>query len=387
MRKRNLLMVHGGGPTAVLNASLYGSVAEALKRSDTGEILAAAGGMGGLLQGRFINMREVAEDVLARLPFTPGSAIGTSRDPLTRKEYDAMAALLRERQIDCVLCTGGNGTMDACGKLADACRNANCDVRVIGVPKTIDNDIAVTDHSPGYASAARYIAHSVQEVCADVKGLPIHVSVVETLGRNAGWIAAASALAARGGAGPDLIYLPERPFCEQEFLDDVAALLRQKSGIVVVCSEGLADAKGNPIVPPTLQVGRATYFGDVSAYLAKRVQETLGYKARSEKPGLLGRASIALQSSVDRAEAEEIGRVACRAVLEGETGKMVALRRVQGATYRAETFLTDIQNVMLGERRMPDAFINGRGNGVTNRFLEWCEPLLGAPLPAMTFFS
>ena len=245
----------------------------------------------------------------------------------------------------------------------------------------------MTDHSPGFGSAARYMAACTQELCADVRALPIHVVVMEASGRNAGWITASSALAADRGFGPDLIYLPERPFDEDRFIEDVQRLLKTKSGIVVVASEGLCDQDGKPIVPPVFKTDRATYFGDVSTHLANLVIQRLGYKARGEKPGLLGRASIAWQSSVDCREAELAGAMACEAALTGESGKMVGFRRIGDSPYRMEPFLVDIDEVMMHERKMPAHFINEAGNGVTEAFLEWCRPLIGEPLPEMVSFN
>ena len=384
----NLLIMHGGGPTAVINCSLYGAVTEAKKRLKRGRILAARNGTGGLIREELIDLTEVAEADLKKLLVTPGSANGTSRDQLNEAEYMRMAEILKRHQIRYVLMNGGNGTMDTCGRLFLACRKQGLEIKVMGIPKTMDNDIAVTDHSPGFPSAARFIAESIREVCADVRGLPIHVSVIEASGRNAGWITAASALAAdQGGPGPDLIYLPERPFDEDAFIEDVKELLKVKKGIVVVASEGLKDAAGKPVVEPIFTVGRATYFGDVGAHLANLVIRRLGYKARSEKPGLIGRASIRLQSPVDRREAIEAGALACREVLSGTTGKMVAFRRVCDRPYRAEAFLTDIDQVMMTERTVPDSYINARGNGVTEAFMDWCRPLLGADLPEMISFN
>lgn len=384
----NLLIMHGVGPTAVINCSLYGAVTEAKKRLKRGRILAARNGTGGLIREELIDLTEVAEADLEKLLVTPGSAIGTSRDQLNEAEYMRMAEILKRHQIRYVLMNGGNGTMDTCGRLFLACRKQGLEIKVMGIPKTMDNDIAVTDHSPGFPSAARFIAESVREVCADVRGLPIHVSVIEASGRNAGWITAASALAAdQGGPGPDLIYLPERPFDEDAFIEDVKELLKVKKGIVVVASEGLKDAAGKPVVEPIFTVGRATYFGDVGAHLANLVIRRLGYKARSEKPGLIGRASIRLQSPVDRREAIEAGALACREVLSGTTGKMVAFRRVCDRPYRAEAFLVDIDQVMMTERTVPDSYINARGNGVTEAFMDWCRPLLGADLPEMISFN
>ena len=384
----NILIVHGGGPTAVINASLYGAITEAKKHRELEHIYAAKNGTGGLLREEFIELSKIPQEELALLLQTPGSAIGTSRDQLEQEEYDRMADILQKRNIRYVLFNGGNGTMDTCGKLYRTCKGSGFDVCVMGIPKTMDNDIAITDHSPGFGSAARYIAQSVNEVCADVRGLPIHVVVIEASGRNAGWITAASALADDGdGNGPDLIYLPERPFDEDKYIEDVERLLKRKSGIVVVASEGLRDADGKPIVPPVFQVGRATYFGDVSAHLANLVIQRLGYKARGEKPGLLGRASMTLQSEVDRDEAILAGRLACAKVLKGTSGKMVAFRRVSVKPYEMEPFLVDIDEVMMHERTMPDAYINEEGNGVTEAFKEWCRPLIGGELPRMIAFN
>ena len=362
--KGNLILIHGGGPTAVINASLAGAIRQAKKEPNVDRILAAIGGTGGLMRGQVRDLTDITEEELALLERTPGSAIGTSRDALEEPEYRLLAEKCVELGAKYVLMNGGNGTMDACGKL---CRMlAGTDVRVMGIPKTMDNDIAVTDHAPGFGSAARYIAQSVAEVTADVRGLPIHVVVIEASGRNAGWITAASALARQAGVdGPDLIYLPERPFDEAQYLRDVQKLIEEKRGVVVVASEGLKDRDGKPIVEPVFKVGRATYFGDVSAHLANLVIKHLGYKARSEKPGLLGRASIALSSDVDRREAILAGEEAVRAACAGENGKMVGFIRESTSPYRARTTLIDVNDVMLVEKKMPDEYINEAGNGLT----------------------
>ena len=384
----NILIIHGGGPTAVINASLYGAVMEARKYNQIEHIYGARNGTGGLLREELITLDEVSEKDLELLLQTPGSAIGTSRDQLEQEEYDKMAEIFLRHNIRYVLFNGGNGTMDTCGKMYKTCQAKGLDIRVMGIPKTMDNDIAITDHSPGFGSAARYLAQSVKEVCADVKGLPIHVVVIEASGRNAGWITAASALAAEDNAeGPDLIYLPERAFDEDKFIDDIEKQLKKKSGIVVVASEGLKNAAGEPIVEPIFKIGRATYFGDVSAHLANLIIKRLGYKARGEKPGLLGRASIPLQSVVDRQEAMLAGKLACKAAIEGESGKMVAFKRISTTPYEIEPFLVEIDEVMMYERTMPDEFINESGNGVTEAFKEWCKPLLGEELPKMISFN
>lgn len=378
----NLIIIHGGGPTAVINASLYGAIRQAQNSPEVDRVLVAIGGTGGLLKEQIKDVTDYPDEALRGLLSSPASAIGTSRDALEKPEYAAMVPILEKHNIRYVLMNGGNGTMDTCGKLYAQCTDKG--IRVIGIPKTMDNDLAVTDHAPGFGSAARYVAGSTAELCCDVEGLPIHVVVLETSGRNAGWLTAAASLATDSYAhGPDLIYLPERDFDQEAFLRDVKKLIAEKGHGVVVASEGLHYAGGTPIVEPIFTVGRATYFGDVGSHLANLIIKELGYKARAEKPGLLGRASMLWQSETDRQEAEACGRAAVDAATAGESGKMVALRRIPGEEYRCETFLVDIQEVMMTERKLPDEFINAEGNGVTEAFRQWCRPLLGSPLPRL----
>lgn len=383
--KANMLIAHGGGPTAVINASLYGAIEEAKKHNEIGSIYGALGGTAGILEENFIDFKTVDQKILDLLPFTPASSIGTSRFPLYEKEYEQMLEVFKKHNIRYVLFNGGNGSMDTCGRIYKVAQKH--DIHVVGIPKTIDNDISVTDHCPGFGSAARYLATSVAEVGQDVKSLPIHVSIVEAMGRNAGWIAASSVLARKKeGDAPHLIYLPEKPFCEEEFLEDVERLYKKLGGVVVVASEGLKNEKGEPIVPPIFKTGRATYFGDVSAHLAMLVIQKLGIKARSEKPGILGRASIALQSEVDRQEAIEAGKAAAKAACEGKTGVMVGFKRISNEPYSCETIFIPIEEVMMHERKMPKNFINERGNDVTSAFIKWCKPLIGAELPSYANF-
>ncbi|MCI8624184.1 MAG: diphosphate--fructose-6-phosphate 1-phosphotransferase [Provencibacterium sp.] len=386
MEQTNLLIIHGGAPTAVINASLFGAIMQAKRQPEIRHIYGALGGSLAAARGEFIDLGAVEEEKLRLLPSSPSSAIGTSRDHLEPQDYEAIAKTVAERGVGIVCFNGGNGSMDACGKVYAACQKLGVQVRVVGIPKTMDNDIAVTDHAPGYGSAARYMAASVAEVCCDVRGLPIHIAVVEAMGRSAGWVAAASALAEESGAGgPDLIYLPERPFEEERFLSDVQGLIARKGCGVVVASEGLHYQDGTPIVEPIMTVGRATYFGDVGAHLANLIIRRLGYKARSEKPGILGRASIAWQSAADREEAVLAGQEAVRAAAAGQTGVMVGFERISDEPYAVKTVLIPIEQVMLTEKTLPDAFINAEGNGVTEAFKRWCRPLVG-PLPPFVSF-
>lgn len=378
----NVLVVHGGGPTAVINSSLYGVIKQAKESGRIAHVYGAIGGSEGILKERFLDLMQFPEEMLQRLLTTPATAIGSSRYALESGDYKKMAEIFVRNQIRYVLLNGGNGTMDTCGKLYEACRKSG--ICVVGIPKTIDNDIAITDHTPGYGSAARYIAETTAEVGVDVKSLPIHVCILEAMGRNAGWITAASALARKKARdAPHLIYLPERPFREEEFLEDVGRLYEKLGGVVVVVSEGLKNQAGDPIVPPIFRSERAVYYGDVSAYLAGLVIRKLGIKARSEKPGICGRASVALQSPVDRDEAVLAGCEALKAAMEGESGVMVGFVREneKNGGYHVHTRLIPIRQVMLHERKLPAEYINERGNDVTEEFVKWCRPLIGAGIP------
>lgn len=382
----NLLVVHGGGPTAVLNASLYGVIRQAQESPEIGKIYGAIGGSEAILTENFLDMGELGDEKIELLLQTPGTAIGSSRFPLEQEQYEAMAAILKKNNIKYVLFNGGNGSMDTCGKVSRVCEGEG--IYVVGIPKTMDNDISIIDHAPGFPSAAKYIATVTKEVGADVKSLPIHVCVIEAMGRNAGWITAASALARKNpGDAPHLIYLPERNFKEEEFLEDVKKLYDELGGVVVVVSEGLRNEKGESIVPPIFKTDRAIYYGDVSAYLAELIIKKLGIKARSEKPGLCGRTSMLLQSKVDREEAILVGREAVKAAVAGKTGVMVGIRRKEGQEYGIETPLIPIEEVMLNERVMPEDYINERGNDITGQFVQWCKPLIDGDLPEMVSFK
>lgn len=380
---QNLLVVHGGGPSSVINASLYGVIEEAKKQGIT-KIYGASGGSEGILKENFWELETLTEEELQLMLRTPGSAIGTSRYALNPEDYEKMPQIFKKYQIGYVLLNGGNGTMDTCGKICRACRDSG--IYVMGIPKTVDNDIAITDHTPGFGSAACFLAETVREIGADVRSLPIHVCVVEAMGRNAGWLTAASALAReKEGDAPHLIYVPERPFREEEFLEDVSRMYKEKGGVVVVASEGLRGEDGKPIVPLIYSSGRAEYFGDVGSYLAELVIKKLGIKARSEKPGLLGRTSIFMRSETDINEAILVGREAVKAAVQGNTGQMVGLFRTESdnGKYQIETRLIPVEEVMLYEKKLPDSYINERGNDVTAEYVEWCRPLAGEHLQKM----
>lgn len=382
----NILIAHGGGPSAVLNSSLYGAVTEAKRRLPSGAVYGALNGAAGILAERFLDFRNVPQEKLELLRNTPGSAIGTSRTHLTAEDYEKMIGIFRKYDIRYVLFNGGNGSMDTCGKIYRAAKTHG--IRVVGIPKTIDNDIAVTDHCPGYGSAARYLAQTVADICQDVRSMPIHVCIVEAMGRNAGWITGAAALA-RGdeAVGPHRIYLPEAAFDEEQFLADVSRLHEKYGGVVVVASEGLRRADGSYVAEEIYRSGRSTYYGSVGEYLAKQVISRLGIKARGEKPGLAGRASSLMQSRTDREEAILAGEAACRAALEGHTGVMIGFRRLGDVPYRIEVIEIPIEEVMLHERPMPKEFLSGDGSGVSDAFRQWLRPLVGDDFPEYVRFD
>lgn len=380
----NLLVIHGGAPTAVMNASLYGVIAQAKASHVCRHVYAARGGTQAVLTKDFIDLLAVSEEKIAQLPHTPASWIGTSRFHVSDENYAAMVEVLLECDITGVFFNGGNGSMDACGKLARAIKAHPIahgkGIRVVGIPKTIDNDLAITDHAPGFGSAARYLASSVQELSQDVASLPIHVCIIESMGRNAGWLTAAAALAKTEEAvGPHLIYVPEVAFNEEQFLDEAKSLYDAHKGVVVVASEGLRTKEGVPIVKPIFQTGRSVYYGDVSAHLCNLVIQRLGIKARSEKPGILGRCSIAFQSDVDRDEAILAGREAVKALLEGKSEVMVGFERISSEPYLCKTILIPLEEVMLHERTLPSRYLSDTGK-IDDAYLSWCRPLIGSPL-------
>jgi 6-phosphofructokinase 1 len=383
--KGNLLVAHGGGPTPVINASLQGVIQEARRYSEIDKVIGARFGIEGLLAEEFVDLGVQPEGFVQRLSFTPGSVLGSCRRKLTAEDYPVILDILRRHGIQYFLYNGGNDSMDTCSRIA---RLAGDEIRVIGIPKTIDNDLAVTDHCPGFGSAARYVAVSARELATEVASLPIHVVVMEVMGRNAGWLAASAMLAGSdGGRGPRMIHLPESPFSQEEFLTDVEALWSREKGFLIVASEGLKDTKGQSLADTGILDGFGhTIPGGVAQLLADTIIRELGIKCRAEKPGLLGRASLALQSPTDREEAYQVGARAVSAAVDGETGKMVSLRRVSTAPYRIDLELVALDRVANIEKKFPQEWINDRGNDIRENFKDYCEPLIGEPLPEFAGF-
>ena len=371
----NALVIHGGGPTVVLNASLSGVVAECNVQPAVGTVYGALKGAAGFLADTFVDLSAQPGGAWPAIEVSPGTVLGTSRQHLSDQDFDQMLAILRRRQIRYVFPTGGNGTMEMALRLSEVCRAASYDACVIGVPKTIDNDLFGTDHTPGYASAARFFIYALQYIGADNAALP-GVTVVEILGRDAGWLSAATLLAReRDGDAPHLVYLPERPLPFAQLAADVEAVYRKRGRAVIAVCEGQLDETGQPFGADVRRTSRTPLALNLAHVLSQRLGKELGISARSEKPGLLGRSFANLASPVDLAESKECGRVAVRLALAGKTGVMVTIGR--GRPYEAVYGEVPISEVSGKTRLVPGEWMPADATLPAPEFEEWLEPLVG----------
>ncbi|MEX0321607.1 MAG: 6-phosphofructokinase [Puniceicoccaceae bacterium] len=378
MDKHNLIIAQGGGPTAVINASLAGVVAEAQKHPQIDRILAGHHGIEGMMKEDFIDVTDMSAADIDRLARTPSSAVGSCRYKVSEKDHDRIIEVLRKNNIKYFFYNGGNDSMDTCNKVS---RIAG-DIKVIGVPKTIDNDLAVTDHCPGFGSAARFAAIATLEYGLDIRALPIHVGVIEIMGRNAGWLTAATALArTQGFNAPHLIYMPERVFSRKQFIADVkAAQAEHGYGIVVVVSEGVCYENGEPVADSGMVDGFGHKIPGGTAQALSNILLQEGIKSRAEKPGLTGRASKLTVADCDREEAIKAGKLAVKAAVAGKSGYMVGYKRLSSQPYMIDYELVELEKVANVENLLPDSFINEAGNDVTEAFVEYCKPLIGGEL-------
>ncbi|HIS67275.1 MAG TPA: 6-phosphofructokinase [Candidatus Scatomorpha merdipullorum] len=377
MLKGNMLIAQGGGPTPVINSSLLGAVREAKRHPEAIEtIYGARYGAEGILAGDLIDLGAVPTEQLDLLARTPASAIGSCRRKLTDADYPAVLECFKKFNIRYFFYNGGNDSMDTCNKVYNLAVESGYELHVIGIPKTIDNDLAVTDHCPGFGSAAKYAAASALELAQDAAALPIHVVVMEMMGRNAGWITAASALFTKLMPCEHLVYLPETDFNKDEFLAAVKEKWAKGRGLLVTVSEGIHYAGGAPVADSGIVDGFGHKVpGGAAQTLSDMIMNELGLKSRSEKPGLLGRTSVALMSEVDRDEAELAGATAVRAAVEGETGYMVGFRTEREPEYKSETILVPLAEVANAEKTFPLEWITP--GGVTDEFRSYCLPLIG----------
>ena len=378
---KNILVAHGGGPTAVINRSLQGVVEAARASGKVDKIYAARFGAEGILAGDLIDLTDVPASTIAKLAHTPASAIGSCRRKLTDADYPTVLETLRKFEIGCFFYNGGNDSMDTCNKVHELASKEGLDLRVIGIPKTMDNDLEITDHCPGFGSAARYAALSAAELALDASGLPIHVVVLELMGRNAGWVTAASALAARLTNCEVLTYLPEVPVDEEKMLADIEARYAKGRGLLVTVSEGICGLDGTPLADTGIVDGFGHKIpGGTAQHVTDQIIQKLGLKSRAEKPGLLGRASIPYVSLPDQEEAYAVGKFALEAALNGESGHMVAIAAERIPQYRSSLFLAPLADVANVEKKFPLEWIVD-GNGIADAFFDYAMPLMGGDFP------
>ena len=380
MRAKNLMIVQGGGPTAVFNASLASAIREAKSSRGFAGLHGARYGALGLAKDDTIDLTELTGADLDLLRDTPGAALGSSRFKPTEEDLERELETLKRLEVHHLLFMGGNGTMRGANMFAKFCEERGYEANVMGVPKTVDNDLAETARCPGYASAARYVAQSTQELGLDLRSLPQPVTILETMGRSVGWLAGAAALARTPGCdAPQLIYVPEIPFVEAEFLATLDGVLAKKGWALVVVAEGLKKPDGGLVH----ELGDASQrdqlkrpiTGGVSHYLSSVVAQNLKIRCRSEKPGLLGRSSMSHLVAQDREDAELVGRAGVQALLAGEMGKMITLQPL-GA--EEPTGMVPLDAVGGFERTVPQDWLDGGPLAVSDGFREYLAPLVGS---------
>ncbi|HOG45245.1 MAG TPA: 6-phosphofructokinase [Anaerolineae bacterium] len=384
---RNLLVAQSGGPTAVINNSLVGVIEEAKARGEIGTVIGAERGIEGVLREQLVDLSREAPQTLRALRQTPSAALGTSRHKLKEGDLERIVEVFRKHNIGYFCYIGGNDSMDTANRIGALAAGLSHDLRVMGIPKTVDNDLVETDHCPGYGSAARFVAATLRDAGLDTEAgaASTPVKIIEIMGRHAGWLTAASALAREGraDAAPHLIYVPERPVTVDAILADIERVVRRLGMAVVAVSEGIHDAAGHFLAASSAAVDAFGHqqLGGVSAYLADQVTRGIGLKARFEKPDTMQRASTCLISAVDAQEAYEVGAAAVRAMLAGQTAQMVTIVREPGVAYQAHTGLVPLAQVANRERRLPEAYMAGPEEGVTDAFLDYARPLIGPVLP------
>lgn len=386
--KYNILVGQSGGPTAVINASLYGVIKEGMAQNEAiDSVYGMINGIEGFLSDHVVNLSQsLTEEELELLPLTPAAYLGSCRyklpDNLDAPVYRLLFEKFEAMNIGAFFYIGGNDSMDTADKLSRYAAQVHSPIRFIGIPKTIDNDLPVTDHTPGFGSAARYVAATVREIVLDasVYQQPA-VTIVEMMGRHAGWVTAASALARKfHGDNPLLIYLPEAPFSMESFFRDLESALSAHNTVVVCVSEGIRDEAGKFICEYSNEAQTDTFghkmLTGCGKLLESYVRNRFGVKVRSVELNVNQRCSGTLASLTDIREAEMAGRKGVQAALAGETAKMVTFLRVPGDEYRLEYGLTDVSAVCNQEKLFPADWITGNGNDIGEEFFRYALPLI-----------
>ncbi len=384
---KNLLVGQSGGPTAVINASLYGVVKAALDMPEISHVYGMINGIEGMLRDHTVDLGEsLSDEELELLKLTPAAYLGSCRyklpEDLTDAFYETIFEKFQRMEIGYFLYIGGNDSMDTVSKLSRYAAHHGSDIRFIGIPKTIDNDLILTDHTPGYGSAAKYVAASVREIALDASVYQQKaVTIIELMGRHAGWLTAASALARKfEGDNPVLIYLPESNFELEQFARDLKKALDQQNSVVVCVSEGISDASGTFICEYGDEAmidnfGHKMLTG-CGKVLENFIRHRFGVKVRSVELNVNQRCSGMLASETDIEEAALAGMEGVKAAVSGQTGQMVAFERLQDHPYRMECRLVDVNKVCNQEKKVPVEWISGNGNDVSTKFLDYALPLI-----------
>ena len=387
---KNMLVAQSGGPSAAINATITGVIDAGIASDQVGHVYGARNGIKGVLNENFVNLDEVCDTKEKRdlLSVTPAAALGSCRwklkDPKENaEEFEEIIRILRKNNIGYFVYTGGNDSMDTVYKLSIYCKENNIDdIKVMGAPKTIDNDLGETDHCPGFGSAAKFIATAFTEIACDcfVYDVP-SVTIVEVMGRNAGWLTASSALArTEERRVPQLIYLCEKVFDEEKFIEDVNKALEKENNIIVAVSEGVKDATGHYVGEET-KSGKEDAFGHkylsgIGKYLEGLVGNRIGCKVRSVELNILQRCAGYMLSETDIIESGNLGAFAAVSAIRGESGKMSALKRICDDPYQVEIELADLSKIANFEKKVPMEWINEEGNDIKDDLLTYLKPLI-----------
>lgn len=382
---KNLLVGQSGGPTAVINASLGGVISAAsLHSQEIGRIYGMRNGIEGFLKGNIIDLTGMSGKDVNRLEYTPGAYLGSCRYRLPADLQDPVYSQLFEKfqelDIGYVFYIGGNDSMDTVSRLSRHAAAIGSDIRFIGIPKTIDNDLCITDHTPGFGSAAKYVATTMQEIVRDssVYSMP-SITIVEIMGRHAGWLTASSAvLHAYGDPAPHLVYVPESHFSEKKFLRDVEQEMAKHKAVIVAVSEGVA-------VPEGVQSGAVDNFGHkylsgIGKYLEQLVREKIGCKVRSIELNVMQRCSSHLCSKTDIDESEQIGAAGVQCALNGETGRVMVFRRIHDMPYTVVMEPADASQIANREKFLPREFLTPAGNNISDKAMPYFLPLIQGEL-------
>jgi 6-phosphofructokinase len=380
LRKPKVAIGQAGGPTAVINASLLAFIEEA---QENFEVYGIVNAMQGLIEDWFVHIDQQAFDKAQQFRDVPGAFLGSGRWSMNEADFSKCIEHLRKRDIRHLVLIGGNGTMWSCMQLQRKADEVGYEMKVLGIPKTVDNDLSATDHTPGYGSAARYVAMSVRDIGQDLRSMRNFekVRIIETMGRNVGWLAAAGALLKQSeDQPPHLIYLPERPFQLEQFLTDVTKSIDTIGYCTVVMSEGVRDEEGRILSEITLNGNDGPkVLGGASQFLAQQVVNRLKLPARSELLGMNQRSAQFAVSVQDQKEAGELGKEAAVLLQEGVTGMMLTLQRElnESGPYKYRIGRCRFDEVAGKERLLPDTFIDSSGTGVNQAFKDWLRPLVG----------